>query len=130
MQHFGLKEKTEDKRDIHVGMITSLPALSTLPLWKKIPIPDEWKLTQTEDTCAGHATHIASSEQEQVNLDPIFTWVMARYYSKMTPDEWGIELRDMMMAHQKIGAIEFEQTPIREGDEGWRDPTNWSIQEL
>src|SRR3990167_8654340 len=124
----GLRPRTEDVRDFKVGQAFTLPKLSELPDEFEIPVPDEWILDQGDtDTCAGHAAAVGSSLQEGVLLDPLFSWVMARNAKGMNDDEWGLELRDILRAHVKFGAIEKSDAPFTASDTGWRNITKWDV---
>lgn len=113
-----------------LGALVTLPDVKTLPTTFKLDIPDDWILTQVEDDCAGHATSLASSYQEGVRLEPDFTWVMAREIQHMKPDEWGLQLRDAMHAHVKIGAIQLKDKPYDTFTKEWRSVAKWNVSEL
>jgi len=129
-QKFGLLPKEEDKRDFTVGMFFDLPNVSQLYSDYELNVPSSWILSQVSDTCAGHASSLASSLQEGMRLDPKFTWVMAREMEGKQSNDFGISLRPMMAAHTKIGALELKDSPFEETDERFRDITNWDVSEL
>lgn len=129
----GMLPMPKDERDIKLGAAFTLPPLSEIPKTFKNEIPETWIFDQLDtDTCAGHATALASSLQEGVLLDPLFTWVMARAMKGMSPDDWGIDLRSVMLAHVKVGALERNEAPYKITDPAtvWRDITNWKVDEL
>lgn len=130
MQRFGLKEKTHDERDIHTGALFKPVSETLLPDAFELEIPSSWILTQAFDDCAGHASSLASSYQEGLRLDPKFTWMMARHIKGLTEADYGIELRDMMDTHVKIGAIALTDSPFNEYDDRWKDITNWDVDSM
>ncbi len=129
----GVLPKTEDRRDLVGGVLFSLPKLEELPLEYEVSIPQDWILDQGQtDTCAGHAAALASSLQEGVSLDPLFTWIMARAVSNYAVDDFGVQVREIMLAHVKIGAIERSQAQytVNDDPQKWRDISTWDVASL
>lgn len=128
--NYGLLPTPHDERDLTVGAIMRLPSLIDLPLEHRLSYPTEWILEQSSDTCAGHASSLASSFQEGIRLDPLFTWVIARDNKGMQPGDWGCDLRAIADAHVKTGALRLNDSPYNESYLGWRDIRTWAVDVL
>lgn len=122
----GLLPRTHDtSKDLLGAPLLHLPKLEDLPKDFSLSYPKEWLLTQKEDSCAAHASSLASSFQEGIRLEALYPWIMARTLAGMAPDAWGCSLRDIASAHQKLGAMELAQASIHEGDMNWRNSLVW-----
>jgi len=107
----GLKEKTEDKRDLKVGAIFSLPALKDIPVSFKLENIFTAKNQADSDFCSAYSRVGMSQLQEGVELSPKIAFGFSKYLTK-DPDEWGQQMRDAMKASVKLGDVEKNDEPI------------------
>lgn len=122
----GLLERTHDQsKDLLGAKLRVPPKLEDLPQDFSLAYDKSWILSQKEDSCASHASSLASSFQEGVRLEPIMPWVIARREAGMQPSDWGCSLKDIASAHRNVGAMELSRALLHEGDDGWRQPENW-----
>jgi len=101
--------KTPDKRNFKLGQVFNLPKLKDLPrefCLPKRPIKDQGG----SDKCTAYASCSASELQEDVELNPDFTFAVGKDIEG-NPDSWGCDIESMLKAHTKIGAIEQKDVP-------------------
>lgn len=122
-------EDIEANRPYTVGALYrikgAIPHKRTLPL----NIPNEWVFNQGwTDLCAGCSSANASAVQEYLRIDPTFVWMLARQRAGMRVDQFGVNNRDMAMAHVKAGALPYGESPYTmEQRDIVADPTKWDI---
>lgn len=125
----GLREKTEDERDIRMGALFSPVSLDQLPNDYEVEIPIEFRKAQEfEDNCAPTAGAIASSLQEGELQDGVFTGGLGRQAAGYDAKAWGMEMRDMANGFIKFGSLNMKDKPDYLTD--WHDVTGWNIPEL
>jgi hypothetical protein len=105
---YGLKELREDTRDLKLGAYKTLPNLSDLP--KSYRLPFFVKNQGDTDWCTAFATCSVSEVQEEVYLEPAYTFAATKYLSGGA-NEWGADLREACKAHQKLGALDINDVP-------------------
>lgn len=101
-----LKPLPPDERDINVGSLVDLPKLSDLPkaFWLD-PLEVKNQIADgNEDFCAAYASCSISELQEGVLLDPEFSFAASKFLTN-DPQAWGQDLRQVMRAHVKFGAL-------------------------
>lgn len=106
---FGLKETPKDDRDFQLGAIINLPALEELPqefYFKLTKVKDQLDT----DFCSAYATCAISEIQEEVELDPLWSFAVSKMLSG-DADEWGQDIRSALKGHTKYGAIEISNSP-------------------
>lgn len=107
---YGLLPLPKDPRDISVGALYSLPKLSEIP--DKFSIDTlEVKDQEESDFCAAYSSCTVSEIQEDVALEPAWSFAMSKTLSG-DADSYGQDLRTMMKTHVKFGAIEKKQSPF------------------
>ena len=124
----GLVHKPRDKRNLKLGALITLPKLEELPD-EFILETNEVKDQQDSDFCAAFASCLLSGLQEEVPLEPSYTFAVAKSYE---PDlnSYGTSLYDILKAHTKVGAIEIKDSPfsLKDKDQQFlKDITNWPI---
>lgn len=107
---WGLLEKTQDKRDLPLGAITTLPSLDELPEHFELDILGIKDQKQT-DFCAAFAGTLLSEIQEGIELSPEYLFAKAK---EIVGDhtEWGLQLRDVFKALQKKGTLPKSDAPF------------------
>lgn len=100
----GLRKLPEDKRDFKLSGI-----FARFPLEK---LPDEFIVGQTDildqkesDYCTAFASCAASSIQEEITLNPYWSFAVSKMMSEDL-DNYGQDLRTALKVHTKYGAIE------------------------
>lgn len=127
--NYGLNPKTEDKRDIRMGVLFSPTPLADLPSDYEVEIPIEFRKAQEfEDNCAPTAGSIASSLQEGTLQDGVYTGGMGRQAAGYDTQAWGMEMRDMANAFVKYGSLNMADKPDNLTD--WHDISGWDIDGL
>lgn len=106
----GLRPKVEDKRDLQLGQVFPLPKLAELPEEYRVPVLtlDDQK---SSDFCAASASSKASEYQEGEPLSFEYLFAVAKQLEGGDPDAFGLQLRTVMKAHQKIGTVNRKQAP-------------------
>lgn len=107
---YGLLPLPPDPRDLSVGAVFTLPALEDLP--------DDFALKTLEvknqgesDFCSAYSSCTVSEIQEGVKLEPSWSFAISKTLSG-DAEAFGQDLRTMMKAHVKFGAIEEELSPL------------------
>ena len=120
----------DDGRDFRVGALITMP--DVLLDRFEINIPKEYRFTQNDDTCAKEATTTLASYLNKTKLEGLLTWVLARTREKMNPEDWGIDLRSMLMAWAKFGGLKYEDSPFHNDTPRniYADITNWDLKML
>jgi len=108
MNKFNLKPLKEDKRDILVGSLFSLPKLKDLPE-SFIISPSPIKQQAGTDYCYAFASCAVSEDQEGVVLDPLYTVFKTKQIEGN--EDWGADIRDAASSHCKFGALEQSMSP-------------------
>lgn len=111
---FGLRELPKDTRDFKLSSITKLPSLSELPEEFELPVLTI-KNQKDTDFCAACASCGASEMQEEVELNPGWSFAISKKLSG-DPESYGQDLRTIMKAHQRCGAIEENEAPYHFSD--------------
>lgn len=106
----GLILKEKDPRNLKLGAIIKLPALSELPK-EFILEPLEVKHQGDSDFCSSYASCLLSELQEGVQLEPSWTFAFSK---EMTgdPEEWGQSLYAILKAHREAGALKKADSPL------------------
>ncbi len=105
----GLLPTPKDDRDIPLGAITSLPALSEIPdnFDVGVPIIKDQKDT---DFCTAFMSTGMSELQEGVELSPEWAFAKSKEISG-NPAEYGQDIRTALKVHTKHGAIAKSDSP-------------------
>jgi len=125
----GLTPLPPDSRDFSLGGAYRLPPLEELPEVYHSPAPKHIKDQKNSDFCTQYAFCAASEWQEEVLLEPSYTFALAKFIQK-SPASWGCDLRSAAKAHVEYGAIEEAKSPysIRNKDVQWlRYLRNWPV---
>lgn len=132
-----LPPKLGDERpDFPHAAVFGSPAPETLPLEYKVGEPLIIKDQGGLDFCAGFAASEVSEDQELIELNPHFSFMIAK---KLMNDDawksWGIDLRSMCDGAVKVGFIEERQFPFinddRRNDRNFlADWENWPLEEM
>lgn len=101
-QGFGLRDLPEDTRDFSLGAIDDLPAPYTLP--EHFRLPFTVKHQGSTDWCSAYATCSASEVQEEIELDPAYTFSATKEIMG-DPEGWGADLRSACKSHVEYGAL-------------------------
>ena len=105
----GLKVLPKDERDLKLGAVITLPALSELPLSYRLP-----KTTiksQIDDFCSGTACTAILETTEGKELDELWYFAKSKEISGDV-DEFGQDLRTAMKTAVKFGAISKAVAPF------------------
>jgi len=124
MLNFGLKKLPKDSRDFQLGWITKLPKLSELPEEYKVTLNVKNQLES--DFCTAYATCYMSEAQEDVELEPSWSFAVSKSISGNV-DQWGQDMRSAMKSHLR-GALPKKGAPYsldRQHPGFLRDLNNW-----
>lgn len=127
---YGLQPLTEDKRDFSHDVVFGSPKLAELPTGDFfVSHPLKIKDQGMTDFCAGYAAAAVSEDQEDVEINPEYTWQIAKaMIGEEAWKEWGMNLRDICKAAVATGFLDQEYYPF-ENQEVDRDflanPANW-----
>lgn len=106
----GLLELPEDARDFALGAVFWLPELDTLPESHYSSAPLHVKDQGMSDFCTQYALCAASEWQENVQLEPSYTFAVAKDIQGDL-DGYGCDLRSACKAQTSVGAIEVTESP-------------------
>lgn len=110
----GLLELPYDERDFSRDLVFGSVRAEELPTTDFMVAPIlEIKDQGESDLCTAYATTSASEDQEEVVLDPFFTFFATKVLVQKDPDSWGADLRSACKSHVKHGALEAELSPFR-----------------
>ena len=101
----GLQERSIDERDITVGAVITLPAVSELPrryMIEPISVKNQ-NADGNQDFCAAYAGCSMIEPKEGTELFPPFLFAAAKSIAGTHPNSWGLELRDVGQALVKHG---------------------------
>ena len=127
---FGLRPKMHDGSEFSVGAVIQLRPLSEIPKGGfRIDIPESWVITQRYDTCAKEAGGNLLSYINKVRLDALYTWVIARANNNYRVEDWGVDIKSLLLACVKAGAPKWEDSPYHsDGDRNvFADIKNWDL---
>lgn len=129
---FGLREKQHDGTEFNVGAFINLPSLSTLPEEYCIAIPEEWIFAQRDDTCAKEAISNLLAHVNNHRIEGLLTWVVARANNGYGVEDWGVDLKSIVMSAVKMGALNYEDSPYHdESDRSvYANIANWDLKAL
>jgi len=103
-RQYGLQDLEKDDRDFSLGAFDTLPELSDLP--SEFELPFTVKHQGTTDWCSAYATCAASEVQEEVELDPAYSFAATKRIQGNV-ESWGADLRSACKSHVKFGALEY-----------------------
>lgn len=112
MPKYGLLPKTEDTRDLKLGVVYDLPKLEDLPKKFSLGVKVKVKDQKNSDFCTAFASCTVSEIQEGVELSPEWIFAVGKMIEGGNPDTFGLELRTICKAHQKHGCIEKKDAPF------------------
>src|SRR5687768_17581116 len=108
--HGGLLPEIQDERDLEVGGFFTLPKLSEVADEFVVGSLDNVLHQKNTDYCATHAGCDVSKDQEGIDLDPCWQFMLAKQIDGNL-EGWGLQLRDMAKSFTKFGSIEKKDSP-------------------
>lgn len=128
---FGLREKIHDGTEFNVGAFIQLPAKSELP--RKFTIAPLTVITQKDDTCAKEASQNLMSYINGVQLNNLIAWVVGRANANYKVEDYGIDIKTILMACVKVGALLPADSPFDSTKDDraiYADVTKWDLKTL
>lgn len=132
LHKFGLRPIIRDEKDFSVGAVVRLLDKSALPKKYTIDIPDEWVENQRWDTCAKEGVGVILSYINGSRVDALLPWVLARTNNGYAIEDYGIDVKSMLLSAVKVGALNYEDSPFHGNDErsDFADVTKWDLKSL
>lgn len=128
---FGLREKQDDGTEFRVGSFIRLLPKSQLPKKFIVPVPDEWVRAQAFDTCADEALSVLLSHLNGYLVDATYTWTLARANNGYAIEDYGITIKEILMAAVKAGAPKYSESQYHSNDDRntFADITKWDLKD-
>ena len=129
---FGLRPLERDGTEFNVGAVVRLLDKAQLPKKFSIDIPDEWVENQRWDTCAKEGVGVLLSYLNGRRVDALLPWVLARTNNGYAIEDYGIDVKSILLAAVKVGAPNYEDSPFHGSDErsDFADITKWDLKAL
>lgn len=126
-----VESKTDFNRHILFGSIDPATVPDEYFVGEPLIIKDQDYQVQGSDFCGGYAGSEVSEDQEMVELNGEFTFMVAkRLKGSEYWKEWGTDLREICNGGVKVGFLEQEYYPFENSTDLTRDfianPANWS----
>lgn len=111
-KNYGLRELPDDDRDFRLGKILGLVPIDNVPLEDfMVAWPLAIKDQGYTDFCTAFATAAVSEDQEEILLDPFFSFAKTKKIEG-NYKTWGATLRDACKALVKYGSLPAGSTPF------------------
>lgn len=112
----GLIPLPKDERDFSRTAVFGAPMVSELPDHDFIVAPPlVIKDQRNTDLCTAYATTSVAEDQENVVLNPEYTFFKTKVAIMKDPHSWGADLRSAMKSGCKFGFLEQDLAPVADG---------------
>lgn len=124
---YGLREFPKDGTEYNVGAFVQLSKPS-----RSFKIDITKVLTQVTDTCAKEASQSLMSYINGTPLNTLLPWVVGRSNAGYEIEDYGIDIKTMLLACVKVGALPMEDSPYDSDDDRsvFADITKWDLKTL
>lgn len=126
---FGLRPMVREEADITVGAALRLLPKSSLSKKFMVNVPDAWVREQKWDTCADEALSVLLSHINGYLVDATYTWTVARANGGYAIDDYGVTIKEILLAAKNVGAPRYEESQYHSTDERsvFADIANWDL---